>query len=66
MTASASPTACGLRMALGSGGAIIWWSCCSTHGEREGKAAWDRVARLILLVVVCCVFCFVLFVLIVE
>jgi hypothetical protein len=38
-TASANPTGCGLRMALGSGVAMIWWRHCSTHGEREGKAA---------------------------
>jgi hypothetical protein len=36
---------------------MIWWRGCSTHGEREGKATWGRVAWLIVLVVVCCVFC---------
>jgi hypothetical protein len=44
--------ACSLRMALGSGGAMIWWCHCSTHGERGGKAAGGWVAQLILLVVV--------------
>ena len=27
-------------MVLGSGGAMIWWRRCSTHGEREGEAAF--------------------------
>ncbi len=28
-----------------SGGTMIWWNCCSTHGEREGKAAQGKVAE---------------------
>ncbi len=40
-------------MVLESSGAMIWWRHCSTHGEREGKAAFVGWARLILLVVVC-------------
>ncbi len=27
-------------MVLGSGGAMIWWRRCSTHGRREGEAAF--------------------------
>jgi hypothetical protein len=41
VSATATPTAGSPRMALGSGGAMIWWRRCSTHrGEREGKATW--------------------------
>jgi hypothetical protein len=32
-TASATLMGRGLRMALGSGGTMIWWCHCSTHGE---------------------------------
>ncbi len=38
-TASTTSTGRGLCMASGSGGAMIWWCHCSTHGERGGKAA---------------------------
>jgi hypothetical protein len=38
-TASTTPTACNLRMALGSSGTMIWWRHCTNHGERGGKAA---------------------------
>ena len=48
-TANASPMAHGLRMALGSGGAMIWWRHWSTHGERS-KSRWVAAAR-----VGCCV-----------
>ncbi len=50
--------ACGLHMALWSGGAMIWWRRCSTHEEREGKAVGQRVAVAHLVVCVLCV-CFV-------
>jgi hypothetical protein len=35
MTASATPTARGLFMVMGSGGAMIWLRLCSTHEERR-------------------------------
>ncbi len=36
-TTSKSPTAHDLHMAFESGGAMIWWCCCSIYGEREGN-----------------------------
>ena len=48
-TANAIPMARGLHMALGSGGAMIWWRRWSTHGERS-KSRWVAAAR-----VGCCV-----------
>ena len=52
MTVNASLMAHGLRMALGRGGAMIWWRRCSTHEER-GKSCWVVAAW-----VGCCVlFC---------
>jgi hypothetical protein len=53
MTASATPIARRLRMAMGSGGAMICWHSCPTHGEREGKAARGRVAAAHLVCAVC-------------
>ncbi len=43
-TANASPMAHGLCMALGSGGAMVYWYRCSTHGER-GKCRWVEADR---------------------
>jgi hypothetical protein len=62
-TVSAAPTACGMGMMMGSGGAMIWWCHCSTHGERVVKAAgrYGGTAHLVgCCVCVCCVLCFVL------
>ena len=47
-TANASPMAHGLRMALGSGGAMIWWRRWSIHEERT-KSRWVAAARVWLL-----------------
>jgi hypothetical protein len=33
-------TARGLRMVWGSGGTVIGWRRCCTHGERGGKSRW--------------------------
>ncbi len=48
-----------LCMVVGSGGAMIWWHHCSTHGKREGKAAGGRVAvaHVGWLLCVLCVLC---------
>ncbi len=44
----------GLRMAWGSGGAMIGWCRCCTHGERGGKSQWEYLGwRRLMLVVVC-------------
>ncbi len=45
--------ACGLRMAVVRGGAILWWRRCSTHSEWE-EAARSRVTAAW---VGCCVLC---------
>jgi hypothetical protein len=65
-TASATPIARRLRMVLGSSCAMIWWRHCSTHGEREGKAAFVGLgaAHLVSCRVMCvcvCVFFFFFF-----
>ena len=52
---SATAIARRLRMVLGSGGAMIWWRRCSTHGRREGEAAFVGWGSAHL--VGCCVMC---------
>jgi len=59
-TANASPTARGLRMVLGSGGAMSWWRRWPTHGGKgpkplEGRAAAAHVGCCALCVVFCVV-----------
>ena len=58
-TANASPMARGLRMMLGSGGAMSWWRRSSTHGGRGVKPLEGRVAAAhfgCCSYVLCCVF----------
>ena len=54
MAAPPNPTARGLRMVLGSGGAMSWWRRCSTHGGRGPKPLEGRTAAAH---VGCCVLC---------
>ena len=48
------PTARGLRMAWGSGGAVIGWRRCCTQDREEGKADGSRVGWLQLVVMCSC------------
>jgi hypothetical protein len=60
MPASASAAACDLHILWGSGGTMIWWHRCSTHGERSAKplgVGWHDSSCVCVVCGVWCVVC---------
>ncbi len=52
------PMHCAIDGPIGGGGAMSWWCCYLIHGAR-GQSRWRVGQRLLILIVVCCVVCFV-------